>query len=79
VLKIILLLIEYYRGHPKVNVLFNSLIFTLNQRRPKTSKFDTSEKKLLKLFFLMLHLTPIQTARAIAKLEENWSLAAVVI
>jgi hypothetical protein len=25
----------------------------------------------------MLHLTPIQTARAIAKLEENWSLAAV--
>jgi hypothetical protein len=25
----------------------------------------------------MPHLTPIQTARAIAKLEENWSLAAV--
>jgi hypothetical protein len=25
----------------------------------------------------MLHLTPIQTARAIEKLEENWSLAAV--
>jgi hypothetical protein len=23
------------------------------------------------------HLTPIQTARAIAKLEENWSLASV--
>jgi AraC-like DNA-binding protein len=23
------------------------------------------------------HLTPTQTARAIAKLEENWSLAAV--
>jgi transposase len=25
----------------------------------------------------MPHLTPIQRARAIAKLEENWSLAAV--
>jgi hypothetical protein len=25
----------------------------------------------------MLHLTPIQIARAIARLEENWSLAAV--
>jgi hypothetical protein len=25
----------------------------------------------------MPHLSPIQTARAIAKLEENWSLAAV--
>jgi hypothetical protein len=25
----------------------------------------------------MPHLTPIQTARAIAKLEENWPLAAV--
>jgi hypothetical protein len=25
----------------------------------------------------MPHLTPMQTARAIAKLEENWSLAAV--
>jgi hypothetical protein len=25
----------------------------------------------------MPHLTPIQTARAIAKLEENWSLATV--
>jgi hypothetical protein len=25
----------------------------------------------------MPHLTPIQIARAIAKLEENWSLAAV--
>jgi hypothetical protein len=29
------------------------------------------------IFFLMPYLTPIQTARAIAKLEENWSLAAV--
>jgi hypothetical protein len=42
----------YYRGHPKVNVFFNSLIFTLNHRRPKMSKFDTSVKKLLQLFFL---------------------------
>jgi hypothetical protein len=43
----------YYRGHPKVNVFFfNSLIFTLNHWRPKMSKFDTSVKKLLKLFFL---------------------------
>jgi hypothetical protein len=25
----------------------------------------------------MLHLTPIQTAKAIEKVEENWSLAAV--
>jgi hypothetical protein len=25
----------------------------------------------------MPHLTPMETARAIAKLEENWSLAAV--
>jgi hypothetical protein len=25
----------------------------------------------------MPHITPIQTARAIAKLEENWSFAAV--
>jgi hypothetical protein len=42
------------------------------------SKFDTSVKKIIEtIFFLMLHLTPIQTARAIAKLEENWSLAAV--
>jgi hypothetical protein len=33
-------------------------------------------KKLLKVFFSMpRYLTPIQTARA--KLEENWSLAAV--
>jgi hypothetical protein len=36
-----------------------------------------AKKKLLKLFFSMPHLIPIQTARAIAKLEENWSLAAV--
>jgi hypothetical protein len=41
------------------------------------SKFDTSVKKIIETIFLMLHLTPIQTARAIAKLEENWSLAAV--
>jgi hypothetical protein len=42
------------------------------------SKFDTSVKKIIETFFFkMLHLTPIQTARAIEKLEENWSLAAV--
>jgi hypothetical protein len=43
------------------------------------SKFDTSDKKIIEtiFFFLMPHLTTIQTARAIAKLEENWSLAAV--
>jgi AraC-like DNA-binding protein len=64
-----------------VNFFFNSLIFTLNHRRPKMSKFDTSDKKIMRtIFFLMLHqphLTPMQTARAIAKLKENWSLAAV--
>jgi hypothetical protein len=37
------------------------------------SKFDTSVKKIIETFFF----TPIQTARAIEKLEENWSLAAV--
>jgi hypothetical protein len=37
----------YYRGHPKVNVFFYSLIFTLNHRRPKMSKFDTSDKKFI--------------------------------
>jgi hypothetical protein len=42
------------------------------------SKFDTSVKKNIEtIFFLMPHLTPMQTATAIAKLEENWSLAAV--
>jgi hypothetical protein len=45
------------------------------------SKFDTSDKKIMKtIFFKMLHqphLTPMQTAGAIAKLKENWSLAAV--
>jgi hypothetical protein len=42
------------------------------------SKFDTSDKKSIEtIFFKCHHLTPIQTARAIAKLEENWSLAAV--
>jgi hypothetical protein len=42
------------------------------------SKFDTSVKKIIEtIFFKMPHLTPIQTARAIAKLQENWSLAAV--
>jgi hypothetical protein len=43
----------YYRGHPKVNVFFfNSLIFTLNHRRPKMSKFDTSDKKIIETIFL---------------------------
>jgi hypothetical protein len=41
------------------------------------SKFDTGVKKIIDTIFLMPHLTPMQTARAIAKLEENWSLAAV--
>jgi hypothetical protein len=44
------------------------------------SKFDTSVKKIIEtIFFKMPHLTPIQTARAIAELEENWSLASVAI
>jgi dsRNA-specific ribonuclease len=61
-----------------VNVFFYTLIFTLNHRRPKMSKFDTSDKKFIETIFLkMPHLSPMQTARAIAKLEENWSLAAV--
>jgi hypothetical protein len=43
--------ITYYRGHPKVNVFFYSLIFTLNHRRPKMSKFDTSDKKIIETIF----------------------------
>jgi hypothetical protein len=42
----------YYRGHPKVNDFFYSLIFTLNHRRPKMSKFDTSDKKFIETIFL---------------------------
>jgi hypothetical protein len=42
----------YYRGHPKVNVFFYTLIFTLNHSRPKMSKFDTSVKKIIETFFL---------------------------
>jgi hypothetical protein len=42
---------EYYRGHPKVNGFFNSLIFTLNHRRPKMSKFDNSVKKIIENIF----------------------------
>jgi hypothetical protein len=42
----------YHRGHPKVNVFFYSLIFTLNHRRPKMSKFDTSDKKFIETIFL---------------------------
>jgi hypothetical protein len=35
-------------------------------------QFDTSVKKLLKVFFLNPMIShPMQTARAIAKLEEN--------
>jgi hypothetical protein len=30
---------------------FNSLIFTLNHRRPKMSKFDTSVKKIIETIF----------------------------
>jgi hypothetical protein len=41
----------YYRGHPKVNVFFYSLIFTLNHRRPKMSKFDNSDKKIIETIF----------------------------
>jgi hypothetical protein len=41
----------YYRGHPKVNGFFNSFIFTLNHRRPKMSKFDTSVKKIIETIF----------------------------
>jgi hypothetical protein len=46
---------------PKDNVLsrpskseffFYSLIFTLNHRRPKMSKFDTSNKKFIETIFL---------------------------
>jgi hypothetical protein len=44
-------LYRYYRGHPKVNDFFYSLIFTLNHRRPKMSKFDTSDKKFIETIF----------------------------
>jgi hypothetical protein len=70
----------YYRGNPKVNVFFYSLIFTLNHKRPKMSKFDTSDKKFIETIFFKCHIrhhSPMQTARASAKLEETWSLAAV--
>jgi hypothetical protein len=43
----------YYRGHPKVNVFFYSLIFTLNHRRPKMSKFDNSDKKIIETIFFL--------------------------
>jgi hypothetical protein len=46
------ILLMYYRGHPKVNVFFYSLIFTLNHRRSKMSKFDTSDKKIIETIFL---------------------------
>jgi hypothetical protein len=47
----------YYRGHPKVNVFFYSLIFTLNHRRPKMSKFDTSDKKIIETIFFKCHIS----------------------
>jgi hypothetical protein len=31
---------------------FYSLIFTLNHRRPKMSKFDTSDKKIIETIFI---------------------------
>jgi hypothetical protein len=49
---------RYYRGHPKVNVFFYSLIFTLNHRRPKMSKFDASDKKIIEtIFFFKCHIS----------------------
>jgi hypothetical protein len=47
----------YYRGHPKVNDFFYSLIFTLNHRRPKMSKFDTSDKKFIETIFFKCHIS----------------------
>jgi hypothetical protein len=47
----------YYRGHPKVNDFFYSLIFTLNHRRPKMSKFDTSDKKIIETIFFKCHIS----------------------
>jgi hypothetical protein len=44
----------------------------------KCHSFTVALKKILKVFFKMpRHLNPTQTARAIAKLGENVSLAAV--
>jgi hypothetical protein len=49
---------KYYRGHPKVNVFFfYCLIFTLNHRRPKMSKFDTSDKKFIETIFFKCHIS----------------------
>jgi hypothetical protein len=68
----------YYRGHPKVNFFFYSLIFTLNHRRPKMSKFDTSDKKFIETIFFKCHISlRCRQLGLFAKLEENWSLAAV--
>jgi hypothetical protein len=47
----------YYRGHPKVNVFFYSLIFTLNHRRPKMSKFDISVKKIIETIFFKCYIS----------------------
>jgi hypothetical protein len=49
----------------KVNFFFYSLIFTFH-RRPKMSKFDTSDKKFIETIFFK-YLSPMQTARAICK------------
>jgi hypothetical protein len=36
---------------------FYSLIFTLNHRRPKMSKFDTSDKKIIETIFFKCHIS----------------------
>jgi hypothetical protein len=41
----------------KWTFFFNSLIFTLNHRRPKMSKFDTSDKKFIETIFFKCHIT----------------------
>jgi hypothetical protein len=45
----------YNRGHPKVNVFFIGLIFTLNHRRPKMSQFYISVKKMIESIFFKCH------------------------
>jgi hypothetical protein len=52
--------------------------FCVQLRSSKSEGVLKCHNLTLALFFLMpRHLTPTQTARAIAKLAENWSLAAV--
>jgi hypothetical protein len=63
--------------HP-VELFFNSLIFTLNHRRPKMSQFDTSVKKIIEGIFLNATISHrFREPGLIAKLVDNWSLAAV--